>query len=76
MKNRRGLLLIFLACAAVVFAVSYTMIDRVMLRASQLANNNMDVEYDSRSLIYALSITAAFSVLFYFFSRDISEPRS
>jgi hypothetical protein len=76
MKNRREWIMIFVAGAAVVFAISYTMIDRIMLRAAQLANNNMDVEYDSRSLIYALSITAAFSVLFYFFSRDISDPRS
>lgn len=76
MKNRRTLLGIFASSALVVFGVSYTMIDRVMLRAAQLANNNMDVEYDSRSLIYALSITAAYSLLFYLFSRDIGNDRS
>lgn len=73
MKNRQSIRWFFLASSLVVFVVSYTIIDRITLRAAQLANNTMDAEYDSRSLMYALSVTAVYSIIFYLFVRDISK---
>jgi hypothetical protein len=43
------------------------------LRATQLANNTMLPEYDSKSLIYAVTISGAYSILYFLFWRELSD---
>ena len=71
--NRHYQIHLYIITSIIVAAVSYFMVDRVSLRAAQLANNDMTTEYSSRSIIYTVVITLAYSALYWIFVRDISK---
>lgn len=74
--SKNNLIHIYIITTIIVAAVSYFMVDRISLRAAQLANNTMDADYTSRSIIYAVGITMAYSALYWLFVRDLGTSLS
>lgn len=74
-KVHRKYLIIYLVCAVVIFSVTYYITDRVYLRAKQIAQNKIDVDYHQRGYNYAIGVTGAFSLLYFFFARDMLSDR-
>ena len=75
-KTERKYLIIYIISAIVIFSVTYYITDFVNLRAKQIAENTLDVEYQSRGFHYALGITGAYSLLYLFFARDMIRTRT
>lgn len=71
--RREYLIHLFVICSLIVFGVTYFMVDRIMLRAVQLGNNSMDVDFSSRSLGYASGITLVFALIFWLFVKDVGK---
>ncbi|MFZ6052599.1 hypothetical protein [Halocola ammonii] len=74
-STERKYLIIYVVTAAVIFSVTYYVTDFVNLRAKQIAENTLDVEYKSRGFHYALGITGAYSLLYLFFTRDMIKTK-
>lgn len=73
MKIKESHLRILMVTAPIVFALTYFIAHRIQLRILQLAANDMDVQMDDRSWIYATFVTVIYSVVFFFVAKDLDK---
>lgn len=64
---------IYIISLIIVGSVSYYVVDGIMLRAAQLANNTMTPEFNWKSVFYVSGICVAYSILYWIFIRDITK---
>lgn len=73
MKIKESHLRILMVTAPIIFVLVYFIASRIQIRILQLAANDIDVQMDDRSWIYATIVTIVYSLIFFFVAKDLDK---